>query len=85
MTGGVKAKRKYRGFIPSTFGVTLTYIKFSLYIKKFILTYTLFKIFITSFIIIKTLIFFFILIRIFYLVVTHSFIRILFQISNSSL
>lgn len=83
--GGVKTKCKCRGFIPSTFGVTVTCIKFSLYIKKLILTYTLFKIFIASFIIIKTLIFFFILIRIFYLVVTHSFIRILFQIFNSSL
>ena len=29
--GGVKTKRKHRGFIPSTFGVTLTYIKFSIY------------------------------------------------------
>ena len=56
--GGVKTKRKHRGFTPSTFGVIVTCIKFSLYIKKLILTYTLFKIFITSLIIIKTLIFF---------------------------
>lgn len=31
--GGVKSKRKYRGFIPSTFAVTLTYIKFTLFTK----------------------------------------------------
>lgn len=31
--GGVKSKRKHRGFIPSTFAATLTCIKFSLFIK----------------------------------------------------
>lgn len=30
--GGVKTKRKHRGFIPSTFGVTVTCIKFFVYI-----------------------------------------------------
>lgn len=30
--GGVKSKRKHRGFIPSTFGVTVTCIKFFVYI-----------------------------------------------------
>ena len=83
--GGVKSKRKHRGFIPSTFGVTVTCIKFSLYIKKLIPTYTLFKIFITSLIISKTLILFFVLICISYLVVPYSLMRILIQISNSSL
>ena len=31
--GGVKSKRKHRGFIPSTFAVTLSHIKFSLFTK----------------------------------------------------
>lgn len=35
--GGVKEKRKHRGFIPSTFGVTLSHIKFSIHISFFIL------------------------------------------------
>lgn len=83
--GGVKSKRKHRGFIPSTFGVTVTCIKFSLYIKKLIPTYTLFKIFITSLIISKTLILFFVLICISYLVVPYSLMHILIQIFNSSL
>jgi hypothetical protein len=65
--------------------VTVTCIKFSLYIKKLIPTYTLFKIFITSLIISKTLILFFVLICISYLVVPYSLMRILIQISNSSL
>lgn len=82
--GGVKSKRKHRGFIPSTFGVTLTCIKFSLYIKKLIPTYTLFKIFITSLIISKTLILFFVLICISYLVVPYSLMRILIQISSNT-
>lgn len=30
--GGVKSKRKHRGFTPSTFGVTVTCIKFFVYI-----------------------------------------------------
>lgn len=86
--GGVKSKRKHRGFTPSTFGVTLSYIKFYFIIKKFILI-----IFIT---ISKSLtlsyIFSFMLIRISSftlfcissLVVTRSFIHILIQISNST-
>lgn len=40
--GGVKEKRKHRGFIPSTFGVTLSYIYFSIYIFSIITTYILF-------------------------------------------
>lgn len=82
--GGVKTKRKHRGFIPSTFGVTVTYTKFSLYIKKLIPTYTLFKIFITSLTINKILILFFIFMRIVFFVVLFIVIRILIQISNSS-
>lgn len=39
--GGVKSKRKHRGFIPSTFGVTVTYT-FFLYIFSIITTYILF-------------------------------------------
>lgn len=35
--GGVKSKRKHRGFIPSTFGVTLSHIKFSIHISFSIL------------------------------------------------
>lgn len=38
--GGVKSKRKHRGFIPSTFGVTLTYIIFLAYILSLIVTYS---------------------------------------------
>lgn len=82
--GGVKSKRKHRGFIPSTFGVTVTYTKFSLYIKKFTL--------ISSPIIRKILIIICILFPIVicivlfisFFVVPHSFIRILIQISNST-
>jgi hypothetical protein len=40
--GGVKSKRKHRGFIPSTFGVTLSYIYFPIYIFSIITTYILF-------------------------------------------
>ena len=39
--GGVKSKRKHRGFIPSTFGVTVTYT-FFIYIFSIITTYILF-------------------------------------------
>lgn len=39
--GGVKEKRKHRGFIPSTFSVTVTYT-FFLYIFSIITTYILF-------------------------------------------
>lgn len=39
--GGVKSKRKHRGFIPSTFGVTVIYT-FFLYIFSIITTYILF-------------------------------------------
>lgn len=35
--GGVKSKRKHRGFIPSTFAATVTYIKFSIHISFYIL------------------------------------------------
>lgn len=37
--GGVKTKRKHRGFIPSTFGVTLSYTKFTLPINTYSLIY----------------------------------------------
>lgn len=40
--GGVKASGLTRGFIPSTFGVTLSYIYFSIYIFSIITTYILF-------------------------------------------
>lgn len=39
--GGIKSKRKPRGFIPSTFAVTVTYT-FFLYIFSIITTYILF-------------------------------------------
>lgn len=39
--GGVKEKRKHRGFIPSTFDVTVTYT-FFIYIFSIITTYILF-------------------------------------------
>lgn len=86
--GGVKSKRKHRGFIPSTFGVTLSYIKFYFIIKKFILiifitiskSLTLSYIFSFMLICISS----FTLFCISSLVVTRSFIHILIQISNNS-
>lgn len=67
--GGVKAKRKHRGFIPSTFGVTLTYTKFSVYILFLIIIciISIFLIFIFSLIIIYSFIY------IFFLIVDYSF------------
>ena len=40
--GGVTSKRMHRGFIPSTFAFTLTYIKFYIYIFSLTTTYILF-------------------------------------------
>lgn len=82
--GGCQVEVQAPGFIPSTFGATVTCIKFSLYIKKLILTYTLFKIFITSLIVNKTLILFFVFMCIVFLVVFFIVIRILIQISSSN-
>ena len=90
--GGVKSKCKHRGFIPSTFGVTLSHIKFTLPIK----TYSLFYFFniISSYILslIVTRISFISLflvvacnlMYIVYFVVLFIVIRILIQISNIS-
>ena len=87
--GGVKTKRRCRGFIPSTFGVTLSYIKFYFIIKKFILiifitiskSLTLSYIFSFMLICISS----FTLFCISSLVVTRSFIHILIQIFSISL
>lgn len=90
--GGVKSKRKHRGFIPSTFGVTLTYTKFTLPINTYSLfyffatisSYILFLIvtcisFVSLFLIVACS-----LIRIVFPVVFFIVIRILIQISNST-
>lgn len=68
--GGVKSKRKHRGFIPSTFGVTVTYT-FFLYIFFLIVKYIIF----ISFIIIFSLIVIYIFIYVLFFIVTYiSFI-----------
>lgn len=89
--GGVKTKCKHRGFTPSTFGVTLTYTKFTLPINTYSLfyffatisSYILFLIvtcisFVSLFLIVACS-----LIRIVFPVVFFIVIRILIQISNS--
>ena len=79
--GGVKSKRKHRGFIPSTFGVTVTCIKFFVYILFLIVIciISIFLIFILSLIVAYSLIY------IVCFVILFIVIRILIQISNSSL
>lgn len=90
--GGVKTKRKHRGFTPSTFSLTLSHTKFTLPIKTYnlfyffatISSYILFLIvtcisFISLFLIVACS-----LIRIVFPVVLFIVIRILIQISNST-
>lgn len=95
--GGVKASGLTRGFIPSTFGVTLSHIKFTLPIKTYSLFYTLFYFFniissyILSFIVTRiSFISLFLVVAcnlmyIVYFVVFCIVIRILIKISNNSL
>lgn len=94
--GGVKSKRKHRGFIPSTFAVTLTYIKFSLFIKTVFLINSLtniifsipisiiilshIKFYIYIFFLIATYISFCIIIYILFFIIICSLIYILFII-----
>lgn len=89
--GGVKSKRKHRGFIPSTFGVTVTCIKFSIYLFLIVIYIFIYALFYSLFLIVNYIssiivayIVFISSIFIFYLVVPHSLIRILIQISNIS-
>ena len=90
--GGVKTKRKHRGFIPSTFGVTVTCIKFSIYPFSLIVIYIfIYTLFYSLFLIVNYIsslivahIVFISSIFIFYLVVPYSLIRILIQIANSN-
>ena len=69
--GGVKSKRKHRGFIPSTFGVTVTCINFFVYIL-FLIVICIISIFLISIF----------LIFILSLIVAYSFIYISSSIVN---
>lgn len=82
--GGVKAKRKHRGFTPSTFGVTVTCTKFYFTIKKFTLISFLIIRKILIIICITFSIIIYIVLFISSLVVPHSLIRILIQIFSIS-
>lgn len=94
--GGVKSKRKHRGFIPSTFASTLTYIKFNLSTKTAfpiniftniifsipisIITLSHIKFYIYIFSLIATYISFCIIIYILFFIIICSLIYILFII-----
>ena len=77
--GGVKSKRKHRGFIPSTFGVTLSHIKFSLFTKTAFLINSLTNIIFSIPINIVTLSHKF-FIYLFFLIVIRSLIYIVYLI-----
>lgn len=78
--GGVKSKRKHRGFIPSTFAVTLTYIKFSLFIKTVFLINNLTNIIFSIPINIVTLSYIYFSIYIFSIITTYILFCILMYI-----
>lgn len=94
--GGVKSKRKHRGFIPSTFAFILTYIKFNLSTKTAfpisiftniifsipisIITLSHIKFYIYIFSLIATYISFCIIIYILFFIIICSLIYILFII-----
>lgn len=85
--GGVKSKRKHRGFIPSTFASILTYIKFNLSTKTAflinifsIITLSHIKFYIYIFSLIATYISFCIIIYILFFIIICSLIYILFII-----
>lgn len=79
MTGDVKSKCKHRGFIPSTFGVTLSHIKFSLFTKTAFLINSLTNIIFSIPINIVTLSHKF-FIYLFFLIVIRSLIYIVYLI-----
>lgn len=90
--GGIKSKRKHRGFIPSTFASILTYIKFNLSTKTAfpisiftniifsIITLSHIKFYIYIFSLIATYISFCIIIYILFFIIICSLIYILFII-----